>query len=105
MRQFTLAEVINFVGTDTDRIVNVVPSFHSLWSLPFQLAVTFFLLYQQVNVAFLPGVALTLILIPVNRAICQSINKYSTKMMTAKDSRVKEMTEALEGIAVIKYFL
>ena len=37
MRQFSLAEIINFVGTDTDRIVNVVPSFHSLWSLPFQV--------------------------------------------------------------------
>lgn len=72
---------------------------------PMQLAVTFFLLYQQVNVAFLPGVALTVLLIPINRVICQAINKYSTKMMTSKDSRVKEMTEALKGIAVIKYFL
>ena len=79
--------------------------FGQITNLSLQLAVTFFLLYQQVNVAFLPGVALTLLLIPINRAICQSINKYSTKMMTSKDERIKEMSEALKGIAVIKYFL
>ena len=103
--KYTIAEVINFVGTDTDRIVNVVPSFHSLWSLPFQLSVTFFLLYQQVKYAFLPGVGITLLLIPINKAICGFINKYSTRMMTAKDARVKQMSETLSGIRVIKYFV
>ena len=41
--------MVNFVSTDTDRIVNFCQSFHQFWSLPFQVAITLFLLYQQVS--------------------------------------------------------
>ena len=44
-------QVINFMSTDTDRIVNFCQSFHQFWSLPFQIGVSLFLLHQQVSVA------------------------------------------------------
>lgn len=34
---FTVGEIVNFMSTDTDRIVNSCPSFHALWSIPFQV--------------------------------------------------------------------
>lgn len=37
--QFSIGEIVNFMSTDTDRIVNSCPSFHSLWSIPFQVRV------------------------------------------------------------------
>ena len=45
----TCLQVINFMSTDTDRIVNFCQSFHQFWSLPFQVVVSLFLLYQQVS--------------------------------------------------------
>ena len=42
-------QVVNFMSTDTDRVVNFAPSFHQFWSLPFQIAVSLYLLHQQVN--------------------------------------------------------
>ena len=36
------------MSTDTSRIVNFVNSFHEFWSLPFQVGICLFLLYQQV---------------------------------------------------------
>ena len=36
------------MSTDTDRIVNFCPSFHQFWSLPFQVAVSLYLLHRQV---------------------------------------------------------
>lgn len=39
--KFTVGEMTNFISTDTDRIVNSCPSFHSLWSIPFQVDVFF----------------------------------------------------------------
>lgn len=50
---FSTGQVINFMTTDTDRVVNFSPSLHAAWSLPFQFAVTLFLLYQQVTKIFL----------------------------------------------------
>lgn len=36
-RNFSVGEIVNFMSTDVDRIVNSCPSFHSLWSIPFQV--------------------------------------------------------------------
>ena len=48
MTEFTTGQITNFMSTDTDRIVNFCPSFHAVWSLPFQIGVSLYLLYQQV---------------------------------------------------------
>jgi ATP-binding cassette subfamily C (CFTR/MRP) protein 10 len=37
--KFTTGEIVNFMSTDTDRIVNFAPSFHQFWSLPFQVGI------------------------------------------------------------------
>lgn len=36
-KAFSVGEITNFMSTDTDRIVNSCPSFHSLWSIPLQV--------------------------------------------------------------------
>lgn len=36
---FSVGEIVNFMSTDTDRIVNSCPSFHSIWSIPFQVRI------------------------------------------------------------------
>lgn len=99
---FSDGEIVNFMSTDTDRVVNACPSFHALWSIPFQIAVTLFLLYNQVGIAFLAGVGFSILLIPINKVIANIIGNLSTKMMEQKDNRVKMMTEILRGIRSIK---
>ena len=42
-------QIVNFMSTDTDRVVNFAPSFHQFWSLPFQIGVSLYLLHQQVK--------------------------------------------------------
>ena len=38
--KFTPGEIVNFMSTDVDRILNFCPSFHAFWSLPFQVSQT-----------------------------------------------------------------
>ncbi|NWV84549.1 MRP7 protein, partial [Dasyornis broadbenti] len=104
LARFTVGEIVNFMSTDTSRLVNFCLSFHELWSLPVQLAITLYLLYQQVGVAFLGGVALALLLVPINKIIANRIMMNSEKMLKHKDTRVKLMTEFLCGIRVIKFY-
>lgn len=104
LSRFSIGEVINFMSTDTDRIVNFSPSLHAAWSLPFQFTITMVLLYQQVGLASLAGVGFTVLMIPLNKVIADTIGRLSTKMMMAKDQRVKTMSEVLYGIRVIKFF-
>nr|KAG5712893.1 hypothetical protein BaRGS_007490 [Batillaria attramentaria] len=102
--KFNTGEIVNFMSTDTDRIVNFCPSFHSFWSLPFQVAVSLYLLYEQVGVSFLAGLGFAIILIPINRQLAIKIGQLSTRMMEQKDSRVKLMNEMLCGIRVLKFY-
>ena len=104
MSKFSTGQIINFMSTDTDRIVNFSPSLHAAWSLPFQFGVTLILLYQQVGISFLTGLVFTILIMPVNKCIASKIGDLSTKMMEAKDGRVNIMSELLSGVRVIKYF-
>lgn len=89
LARFTVGEIVNFMSTDTDRLVNFCYSFHELWSLPVQLAITLYLLYQQVGIAFLGGVALALLLVPINKIIANRIMVNNQEMLKHKDTRVK----------------
>lgn len=86
---FTLGEVVNLMSTDTDRIVNFFGSFHELWRLPFTFSITLYLLYLQVGVAFLGGLALALLLVPFNKFLASRIITNNEHMLRHKDSRVK----------------
>lgn len=68
----------------------------------FQIAVTFYLLNQQIGIAFLAGVGFTILLIPINKLIAYKIGQLSTKIMHHKDERVASMAEILRGIRVLK---
>ncbi|NXW19547.1 MRP7 protein, partial [Circaetus pectoralis] len=104
LTRFTVGEIVNFMSTDTGRLVNFCLSFHEVWSLPFQFAITLYLLHQQVGVAFLGGLALALLLVPINKVIANRIMMNNKEMLKHKDTRVKLMTEFLCGIRVIKFY-
>ena len=95
-------EILNLMSTDTDRIVNSCISFHSFWSIPFQLFTTLYLLYTQLGVAFVAGVLFAVLLIPINRTIAQKIGQLSQGLMAAKDARVTITTETISGAKDIK---
>ncbi|XP_028903290.1 ATP-binding cassette sub-family C member 10 isoform X1 [Ornithorhynchus anatinus] len=96
-------EVLNLLGTDAERLLNLAPSFHEAWGLPLQLAVTLYLLYQQVGLAFLGGLGLALLLVPVNKVLATRIMVNNQEMLRHKDARVKLMTELLGGMRVTKF--
>lgn len=89
LTRFTVGEIVNFMSTDTGRLVNFCLSFHEVWSLPFQFVITLYLLYQQVGVAFLGGLALALLLVPINKVIANRIMMNNKEMLKHKDTRVK----------------
>ncbi|KAJ6648254.1 ATP-binding cassette sub-family C member 10 [Pseudolycoriella hygida] len=95
-------DILNLMSTDVDRIVNSCISFHSFWSIPFQLFITLYLLYTQIGSAFIAGVVFAVALIPINRFIAVKIGTYSQKLMGAKDDRVSITSEALTGVKQIK---
>ncbi|KAI2659397.1 ATP-binding cassette sub-family C member 10 [Labeo rohita] len=89
LARFSMGEVVNFMSTDTDRVVNFFNSFHEVWSLPFQFVLALYLLYLQVGVAFLGGVGVAVLLVPLNKVLASRILENNKHMLLHKDGRVK----------------
>jgi hypothetical protein len=89
LNKFSIGQVVNFMSIDNDSIVNAFPSFHAFWSLPLQISITLYLLYSQIGLSFLVGVAFVIVLIPINKFLSDYIGKVQTKLMSFKDERVK----------------
>lgn len=89
LARFNMGEVVNFMSTDTDRVVNFFNSFHEVWSLPFQFFLALYLLYLQVGVSFLGGVGVAVLLVPLNKVLASRILENNKRMLLHKDGRVK----------------
>ncbi|KAI7753670.1 hypothetical protein M8C21_015812 [Ambrosia artemisiifolia] len=85
--QFSEGEIQTFMSVDADRTVNMCNSLHDMWSLPLQIGIALYLLYTQVQFAFVAGITITILLIPVNKWIAELIASATKNMMEQKDER------------------
>lgn len=95
-------EVLNLMSTDVDRVLGVTYCFHALWSIPFQLVISMYLLYTQIGLAFLAGLVFLAAMFPFNHWAVRRLNYYAEKMMAQKDERVALCSEALTNAKHIK---
>ncbi|KAE7997228.1 hypothetical protein FH972_001878 [Carpinus fangiana] len=102
--KFSEGEIQTFMSIDADRTVNLCNSFHDMWSLPLQIGVALCLLYMQVRFAFVSGIAITILLIPVNKWISKLIARATEKMMKQKDERIRRTSELLRHIRTLKMY-
>ncbi|KAM0893839.1 hypothetical protein ACQ4PT_024870 [Festuca glaucescens] len=102
--RFSEGEIQTFMSVDVDRTINLCNSLHDAWSLPLQIGLALYLLYTQVNYAFLSGLAITIILIPVNKSISTRIATATEHMMKQKDERISCAGELLAHIRTVKMY-
>ncbi|XP_057540622.1 ABC transporter C family member 13 isoform X4 [Amaranthus tricolor] len=102
--KFSEGEIQTFMSVDADRTINLCNSFHDVWSLPLQIGIALYLLYTQVSFAFVAGVTITILLIPVNKWIAKLIANATEKMMKQKDERIRRTGELLTYIRTIKMY-
>ncbi|KEG13553.1 multidrug resistance-associated protein [Trypanosoma grayi] len=98
----TQGDIINHLSVDVQRVADAVQTLNDLWALPLQLAFALYLLYMQVSFAFLAGVAVTLVLIPLNALLAKRIKNVQTGLMRENDERVLTITEIVNNIVYVK---
>lgn len=89
---------------DTYRIVEIVRLINSMWALPLQMVISIYLLWQQLGIATLAGVAVMVILVPINGFVAMRLRELQSKLMAIKDKRIKLLNEVLSGIRVWKMY-
>ena len=63
----------NLINIDSQRVADTVSSFNELWSLPVQVALSFYLLYCEVGWSFLAGILFMLLVVPINMCLANTI--------------------------------
>ncbi|XP_040856624.1 ATP-binding cassette sub-family C member 3 isoform X2 [Ochotona curzoniae] len=103
-RESTVGEMVNLMSVDAQRFMDVSPFLNLLWSAPLQVILAIYFLWQIVGPSVLAGVALMVLLIPLNGAVAMKMRAFQVEQMKLKDSRIKLMSEILGGIKVLKLY-
>ena len=70
-RNTTVGEIVNLMSVDAQRFMELTTYLNMLWSAPFQMCVCLYFLWATLGPSILAGVAIMIILIPINGVIAK----------------------------------
>uniref|UniRef100_A0A8C8SZK8 Multidrug resistance-associated protein 1 n=1 Tax=Pelusios castaneus TaxID=367368 RepID=A0A8C8SZK8_9SAUR len=100
----TVGEIVNLMSVDAQRFMDLATYINMIWSAPLQVILALYLLWQNLGPSVLAGVAVMILLVPVNAVIAMKTKTYQVAHMKSKDNRIKLMNEILNGIKVLKLY-
>ncbi|CAG5127097.1 unnamed protein product, partial [Candidula unifasciata] len=103
-KESTVGEIVNLMSVDCQRLQDVTGYLWVMWSAPLQIFLALFMLWGEMGVATLAGLAVMILLMPINALIAMKQRQYQIAGMKYKDQRIKLMSEVLNGIKVLKLY-
>uniref|UniRef100_A0A3B4WXX9 ABC-type glutathione-S-conjugate transporter n=1 Tax=Seriola lalandi dorsalis TaxID=1841481 RepID=A0A3B4WXX9_SERLL len=103
-QQCTLGETINLVSTDTQKLMDFVVYFNSIWIAPIEITLCFYFLWQLLGVSALAGITAVVLIFPLNGVIAKVRSKLQEAQMKFMDDRIKLMNEILSGVKILKFY-
>ncbi|KAF9894054.1 hypothetical protein FE257_009027 [Aspergillus nanangensis] len=100
----TTGDIVNHMAVDQQRLADLTQFGMQLWSAPFQITLCMLSLYQLVGVSMFAGIAVMILMIPLNGVIARMMKKLQLVQMKNKDARSRLMTEILNNIKSIKLY-
>ena len=101
---YTIGEIVNLMSTDAYAITDFFELFNTMWSTPLQIGIAFYLLWQRLGIATVPGLIFMIILMPINGVITRRLRSLDESLSKLTDKRIKPMNEILSGIRVWKMY-
>uniref|UniRef100_A0A0D9W8R3 ABC transporter C family member 13 n=1 Tax=Leersia perrieri TaxID=77586 RepID=A0A0D9W8R3_9ORYZ len=101
-QKHTSGEIINYMSVDVQRITDVIWYTNYIWMLPIQLSLAVYVLHQNLGVGAWAGLAATLAIMACNIPLTRMQKRLQTKIMAAKDGRMKSTTEVLRSMKILK---
>lgn len=96
-------KIINFINVDVERIGDFCWYIHGVWLLPLQVTFALLILYKNLGAA--PSVAAllsTIFVMVSNTPLANMQEQLHSKIMEAKDMRIKATSETLKSMRVLK---
>ncbi|MCJ1382885.1 hypothetical protein MMC17_005998 [Xylographa soralifera] len=97
--------IINLMSVDSFKVSEISAYFHFLFpSVPVQLVVAITLLYKILGWSSVAGIAVMLMLMPLNLFFARQFSSSQKRIMAGTDGRIHTTNEVLQNIRIIKYF-
>ncbi|XP_023329650.1 multidrug resistance-associated protein 1 [Eurytemora carolleeae] len=103
-QKFTTGEITNFMSVDAKRLIETIPFSYFIFISPFEIVICLVLIYYNIGVSMFAGIGVLVIVIPINLITSSKAEKVLDDQLTAKDKRIKLMSEILSGMKVLKLY-
>ncbi|NWZ27000.1 MRP1 protein, partial [Asarcornis scutulata] len=103
-RNYTTGEIVNLMSADAQQLMELTVNINLLWSAPFQIIMAVVFLWKELGSSALAGVAVLLLVIPINALIAAKVKSLKKSQMRYSDQRVKLLSEMLHGIKILKLY-
>uniref|UniRef100_G3U1N1 Multidrug resistance-associated protein 1 n=1 Tax=Loxodonta africana TaxID=9785 RepID=G3U1N1_LOXAF len=100
----TVGEIVNLMSVDAQRFMDLATYINMIWSAPLQVILALYLLWLNLGPSVLAGVAVMILMVPLNAVMAMKTKTYQVAHMKSKDNRIKLMNEILNGIKVLKLY-
>ncbi|XP_039089530.1 multidrug resistance-associated protein 1 isoform X1 [Hyaena hyaena] len=100
----TVGEIVNLMSVDAQRFMDLATYINMIWSAPLQVILALYLLWLNLGASVLAGVAVMILMVPLNAVMAMKTKTYQVAHMKSKDNRIKLMNEILNGIKVLKLY-
>jgi ABC-type multidrug transport system fused ATPase/permease subunit len=98
----TSGEIINYMSVDIQRITDFVWYLNIVWMLPIQISLAIYILHTTLGLGSLGALAATLTVMACNIPLTRLQKRYQSKIMEAKDNRMKVTSEVLRNLKTLK---
>ncbi|KAM7127615.1 multidrug resistance-associated protein 1-like isoform 1-T1 [Ciconia maguari] len=103
-RNYTTGEIVNLMSADAQQLMELTVNINLLWSAPFQIIMAVIFLWKELGPSVLAGVAVLLLVIPINALVAAKVKRLKKRQMRYSDQRVKLLSEMLHGIKILKLY-
>ncbi|XP_049833464.1 multidrug resistance-associated protein 1-like [Schistocerca gregaria] len=103
-KESTVGEIVNLMSVDVQKLMNLINYLNMIWSAPLQIGLALYFLWDILGPSVLAGLAVMIIVIPINACIVNRVKTLQIRQMKYKDERVKVMNEVLNGMKVLKLY-
>ncbi|OMJ20339.1 Metal resistance protein YCF1 [Smittium culicis] len=100
----SVGKITSLMSSDASRVSSFFDIFHLVWSIPFQIVFTLYLLYKTIGVSAFVGLVVIVLSIPINSKLIKKAMKSNRSLTIFKDERIKLISEMISNIKIIKMF-
>lgn len=104
MGKTTTGQIVNLLSNDVNKFDQVTIFLHFLWAGPLQAIGVTVLLWMEIGISCLAGMAILVILLPLQSCIGKLFSSLRSKTAAFTDARIRTMNEVITGMRIIKMY-